>query len=216
MTPPPEPSPWIIVFDANVFLDAARAVGEPFSWAGLQAVVAGEQAAPFPHPDRLVNTCRALALGASGRMTPKVCAQVWTSDHIDGLVRHKAHQPDDPSLEPTRRGLGWSWENADDLVTDLVWHVVSGSGGDTSGYVYVPRDSPPLEHEDGLVYATASDAFDGDSTCDRVVVTSDRDFYNYACGKTSYPRAMTPSQYVELVRRMRRLEALQPMRAQAS
>lgn len=216
MTPPLGESPWIIVFDANVFLDAARALGEPFSWNGVQDLVAREQSSRFPHRERVVNSVRALALGASGRMTPSVCAQVWTSDHIDGLVRHKASQPDDPTLDERQRGLGWSWTNADALVTDLIWHVVHASGGDTLGRVLIPRDAPPLEHEDGLVYATARDAFDGDTTCDRLVVTSDQAFYEHASQSTAYPRAVTPAQYVELVRYMRRREAVRQIKARAS
>lgn len=47
--------------------------------------------------------------------------QVWTSTHIDALVRHKACQSDDDALYPEDRGLGWSEEHGQALVDLLIW-----------------------------------------------------------------------------------------------
>lgn len=201
------PQTWIIVFDANVFLDVARLLGEPFDLDRFNDEIAGRFREQFPHPDRRVNALRALAAVTNGSITRTVTAQVWTSEHVDALVRHKANQSDAPWLDERDRGLGWSAENAQRLVDELIWHCVESSGGDTIGDVVIPRDSPPLEHEDGLVYATARDAHASDVLVERFVVTSDRDFLEHGSAQDSYPRALSPANFVALIREVRGREA---------
>ena len=64
--------------------------------------------------------------------------EVWTSSHIDTIVRGKAEQPntEDPSVE--HRGLGWSWADADALVQELIYGLVERSDGGTVGELLPP------------------------------------------------------------------------------
>jgi hypothetical protein len=103
-------------------------------------------------------------------------------------------------VQPEERGLGWTNENAYDLVERLVWDLVTDmSGGGRSLGTEVPYGCPPLSHEDGVVYRTAEQA--GDSPVARYLVTSDRTFRTH-----NLPGDITrlyPWEWVRLVRASR-------------
>lgn len=203
----------IVVFDVNVYLDAARMVGEPFQWPNLSDKIAEHYNDPAnTKADHRMDALRCIALASSGRLAGNVMLEVWTSDHIDALVRFKAMQPDDEDLDDEDRGLGWSEDNAEALLDDLVWKVINDSSGDSKGNVWQPRATPPLSHEDGLVYATARDADTDDVECRRIVVTSDKGFLKHCGGHKAYPRALSTSQFVQLVRNARQAFATKQMR----
>jgi hypothetical protein len=191
----------IVVFDVNVYLDAASIIGEPFSWAALSDKLA-EQFNKVPD-DHRIHALRSVAMGSSGRLAGNIPLEVWTSDHIDSLVKEKAEQSNDDSLHEVERGLGWSVDHAAALLDDLVWKVVSDSGGNTVGDIWLPRSTPPLSHEDGLVCATAREADVDDVECRRLILTSDRGFLEHCGAKDAYPRALSPAQFVQLVQRAR-------------
>ena len=190
----------IVVFDVNVYLDVARHLGEPFDWSLFNDESIAVSRLSQASYRRRHWSLAALALTMSGRLVGSNALEVWTSDHIDGLVRHKAKQPDDPRLDAEDRGLGWSDDNASALVDNLIWEFVERSGGG-SMQVVVPHRSPPLSHEDGMVYATARRAADGDESMERIVVTGDNDFLND--GTLQYPTVMHPSTFVRAVREAR-------------
>lgn len=203
----------IVVFDVNVYLNAAEALTEPFRWADLTDKIAEHYSdAGNAKVSPQIDALRCIALASSGRLAGDVLLEVWTSDHIDALVKLKAMQPSDESLDDEDCGLGWSPENAEALLDDLVWRVVDDSSGGTIGNVWRPRETPPLSHEDGLVYATARDADADDVLCRRFVVTSDRGFLKHCGDPEAYPRALSPAQFVQLVRSARQVLASNRMR----
>lgn len=126
--------------------------------------------------------------------------QVWTSTHIDALVRHKACQSDDDALYPEDRGLGWSEEHGQALVDLLIWASVETTAGDTVGHVF-PYGDPPLSHEDGLVYGACKEALDQDLLCERYCVTNDRDFLGGDL--PGHVRVLRPAQFGRLLRTVR-------------
>lgn len=194
----PGPTTFIVVFDVNVYLDVARYLGEPYSRARFNdEIVAITQQEGTRALTRAEWSLLALAVTSSGRLVGASPLEVWTSDHIDGLVFDKAQQPNDPGLEPEECGLGWSEQNAESLVEELVWDCVDRSGGGQVR-VSVPRGSPPLSHEDGLVYATARDAAGGNELAERIVVTSDEQFLREP--GLCYPRVWRPARFVQYVR----------------
>ena len=199
-----------VVFDVNVYLDVAELLGEPFSWEKFDIAAARYHAVPLNGPDRKIDSLRALAVTQSGKFAGRVPLQVWTSEHIDNLVDLKASQPQEGEC-PEDRGLGWSQENAAALVDDLVWAIVfDKSGGYTCGNVEIPYGTPPLSHEDGLVYSTARQCCDDQAM--RYCVTSDRSF------RTSrLPGDITvlyPHEWVDFVRRSRARAAMPKPRAE--
>lgn len=159
----------LVVLDANVLLDVATLVGEPFTWSKFDAIAA---AAPGTHAGASV---RAVQLLRGGQHPDGRRIEVWTSDHIDQLVAVKAHQSRTANDERDR-GLGWSRENAQGLVDALVVDLLQDTGGDSVGTVQISYGSPPLSHEDGCVYATARAAGHEGVFYDRVCLTRDRFF----------------------------------------
>lgn len=208
-------NPWevtthIVVFDVNVYLDIASLLGPPFSWSALSAHAARISGDPVPHPsDPRHDSLRAVSGASSGKFAGRHPLQVWTSAHIDGLVRHKACQPDDDALYPEDRGLGWSEEQGQGLVDDLVWGAVETTAGDTVGCAY-PYGDPPLSHEDGLVYGACKEAFDQDLLCERYCVTNDRDFLRQEL--PGHVRVLRPAQFVRLLRAARTSISVNRMR----
>jgi hypothetical protein len=202
------PTKYIVVFDVNIYLSVARLLGEPFSQADFQRLVistAGQSEATYTRDHWAV---LAIAVCSSGLLSAGVPLEVWSSDHINTLVPFKAAQLNNPKLAPEDRGLGWSDDNARDLLENLVWWIVDQSGGDEINVVY-PRSSPPLTHEDGLVYATARDCDSGDAVCERILVTADGDFLD--AENLTYPAVMSAETFVRLVRSARSSARFQRM-----
>lgn len=204
--------PLIVVFDVNIYLDAARLAGEPYAHTRLTDALISCRDVPPPHPDARIDSARALEIAKSGWLVHDTQPlQVWTSDHINALVRHKASQPDDPALIDEDRGLGWSMASAQLLLESAVWPVVAGSGGDSVGDLRIPERTPPLDHEDGLVMATVLAAADADIVCDKLLVTRDRRFVE-VCASMTHPRVMHPARFVQMTRAARARVAIRRMR----
>lgn len=197
------------MFDVNIYLNVAELVGPPFTWSKLQAFAATLAGDPVPHEDPRCDSLRAIAACSTGRFAGKHPLHVWTGSHIDALVRFKAQQPNDPALYPEDRGLGWSADDAQTLVDELVWGIVHRSTGGSVGDIF-PDGNPPLSHEDGVVYGTAKQSADGDVVCERYCVTHDRDFLQ--ADLPSYPRRLTPATFVALTRTARATIATQAYR----
>lgn len=156
----------VVVLDVNIFLDVARALGEPFSWAKFEASLASS---PAP-------SVQAIAVLRSGKLPDGRAVEVWTSDHIDRLVALKASQSS-TATDERDRGLGWSVANAQDLIDVLVTDLVIETSGGSVGEVQISYGTPPLDHEDGCVYATVRDAgFDGVVYVERYCLTRDGQF----------------------------------------
>jgi hypothetical protein len=187
----------LAVFDCNIYLDVARILGAPFSWARFNAEAAKSTQLGVPADDRRVDALRAVAVSMSGRFAGPHLLEVWTSNHIDDLVWRKAVQD-----------LGWSTEDASGLVEDLVREVVyDRSGGGSVGDVQIAWGCPPLDHEDGCVYATSRDAGEaGVASSVRYCITNDRGFREQA--PFSNVVTLYAWEWVELVRASRRRLAM--------
>jgi hypothetical protein len=201
----------IVVFDVNIYLDVARLLGPPFSWDRFDEAVIACRNEKLPHPhDAAYDSLRAIAVSRSGRFAGSHKLEVWTSAHIEGLVRHKAAQPVAGST-PEERGLGWLWEDADNLVASLVGDLVyDQSFGGTVGEVPIPYGAPPLSHEDGCVYETARSAGEEDQFPYRYCVTRDRELRQARLpGEID---VLFPHEWVQQTREARRRIAMQHMK----
>ena len=195
----------LVVFDCNIYLDTASVLGEPFKWTDFDAAAARLARIPVPHPQNGAHdSLRALAACTSGRFAGDEALEVWTSSHIDTIVRGKASQPasGDPTTAP--RGLGWSKEAAQGLLDDLVYGLVEMSGGGSVGDLF-PDGNPPLDHEDGMVFGACRHLAREDPLAHVYCVTRDRGFVEaYAAGKLSrHSHVLTPAKFVALTRAAR-------------
>jgi hypothetical protein len=188
-----------VVYDVNVYLDVAELLGPPFSWSKFHEAAAEHQVTPLRGKDRRVDSLRALALATTGRFAGPHPLQVWTSAHIDGLVATKAGQLQ-TAEHPDDRGLGWTADDAEDLVEGLVWTLVYDmSGGGECREIEIPYGCPPLSHEDGIVYRTVEQC--GDDGAIRYCVTNDRQFRQAEL--PGLIDTLYPHEWIELVRKSR-------------
>lgn len=195
------PSLHVVVFDVNVYLDAAQLVGEPFSWSRFQALAVKYANTVVPADDARIDSLRALSLCTSDRFAGSQPLEVWTSNHIDALVVRKARQPI-TGAKPEDRGLGWESHHAEDLLEELVYGLVYRpiAGGGSVGDLTIPAGTPPLSHEDGMVYRTAKVASDRENTIG-YCVTRDKEFRMRA--PHSDIITLYPQEWIHLVRRSR-------------
>lgn len=167
----------LVVFDVNIYLDVARLLGSPFTWDAFDAAIAVHATEPNPHPtDARIDSLRSIASVRSGRSPSGLRREVWTSDHINLTAAYKLNQSASaPDIRD--RGLGWSPDAAQAFVDDLIWGIVDQTDGESVGEIVSAYGSPPLDHEDGRVFATARDAgFIDVDHYERYVITRDRDF----------------------------------------
>ncbi|HQV17823.1 MAG TPA: hypothetical protein PLC22_05790 [Gordonia sp. (in: high G+C Gram-positive bacteria)] len=195
-TPIPE---CIVVFDVNVWLDAATLITQPFSWDEFDAIARSVNSLPAPHPDVRYDCLRAIAMSRTGFYdSANQRLEVWTSAHIDRLVISKALE-----VVRDRAGRRWTQATAEGLVEDFLYQVLDDTGGGTVGDIVVPMGNPPLDHEDGCVYRTAMDAGD-DHMSRKVIVTRDRSFRQSAPSIGTFVDVVTPAEYVSELRKARR------------
>jgi hypothetical protein len=195
----------LVVFDCNIYLDVASLLGPPFEWSKFDAAVAKLASVEVPHPkDRAYDSLRALAVCTSGRFVRDELLEVWTSGHIDAMVRGKASQPVIADSRTGHRGLGWPGEAARALVDDLVHGLVGRSGGDALAG-HVPGGNPPLDHEDGMVFGACRRLAGEDPLAEVYCVTRDRGFLDaYRSGGLGrHSRVLAPSEFVALIRAVR-------------
>ena len=189
-----------VVFDVNVYLNVAAVIGSPFTWADFDEAAIRYKDASLPNTvDRRIDSLLAIALCTSGKFAGPQPLEVWTSDHIDQLVEFKAGQPL-VGTRPEDRGLGWSPQESTALLTNFVDDLVYDmSNGGSVGEVKVSQGCPPLSHEDGCVFATASLAAPGESAFyHRYLVTNDRDFR--AASLSSSVEVFYPHEWIQLIR----------------
>jgi len=195
----------LVVFDCNIYLDAASLIGEPFTWEGFDAAAARLARTPLPHPkDAAWDSLRALATCTSGRFAGEEALEVWTCTHIDKIVRGKASQS--PVVDPRSgyRGMGWRRESAQALLDDLVHGLVDRSGGGSAGDL-LPDGNPPLDHEDGKVFGCCRYLAAADPLAHVYCVTRDRGFIDaYTSGELSrHTHVLAPAKFVALIRAAR-------------
>lgn len=194
----------VVIFDCNVYLDVARTLGEPYTLQAFNKRAAQVGRDAVPHNNSKNDSLRAIAVCTSGRFAGAETLEVWTSDHINRMVRNKAIHPTTEDPVTGFKGLGWSPSNAGALVNDLVYGVVQASGGGTIGHTF-PDGNPPLDHEDGLVYGACREVMRADALCRTYCVTNDQPFLaDYRAGRLSgHTIVLAPAQFLTLVRSAR-------------
>lgn len=199
----------IVVFDCNVYLDVAKLVGSPFSMQEFSAIISRELSAPVPHPDRYVDSARALAMVQRGYFVRQGSHReplaVWYSQHLIDTTRYKACLPrqgrSDYQTTIGDYGLGMCESQAGRVVDDLIVGVANKTGG-SFVQVDIPVGNPPLDHEDGMVYA-ACRKIEGDDPLLKVYcVTNDVGFIeSYKQGKLPGGiKVLSPGEFVQLLR----------------
>lgn len=187
----------VVTFDVNVYLDVADLVGAGFTWESFTSHAVEIASLPCPASDKRKDSLRAVAVVTSGALPNGSPVQVWTSDHIADLVFTKLTQPLDGAT-PEERGLGWTEEDAESLFETL--HetlVLDKTSGDYVREGLVARHSPPLDHEDGMVYATSLEAGTASNGGWPYLVTQDAKFRAAA---PSNVEALSPAEFLQYVR----------------
>lgn len=204
----------VVVFDCNVYLDVARMVGPDFSWPNFSTRVAQSQGDALPSPNPYVDSLWAVAVFMSGIFAGDEVLEVWSCTHIQDMVYNKAMESADPDPETGYHGLGWTDEQADHLVEELIEGILTRSNGDSLVSKY-PEATPPLDHEDGLVMGACATLASEDPFCEVYCVTNDTGFLEaYKDGKLPSPTmVMSPARFVGLVRAARRALAIADIRA---
>ncbi|MFI5930902.1 hypothetical protein [Actinoplanes sp. NPDC051494] len=200
----------------NILLDVADLLGPPFTWAKFNESAVRNNAAPVPNQrDRRVDSLRAVAVTTTGRFAGPDLLQVWSSDHIDQLLVRKAHQPRNGGV-PESCGLGWSLDDAEALLVDLLDELVYEKTGGGRVEIVGVSGNPPLDHEDARVFTTAlAAAGDAAPPSIKYCVTRDRRFRS-ASGLSDNVLVRYPDEFLDLVRRSRAALAVGKMRPRAS
>jgi len=173
----PRPPRALVVFDVNVYLDVARLMVGNFSWDDFLKRASQHASDPNPHTlNAQIDSLRALAISLTGRYEPDCALEVWFGRHLDDTTFHKLTQAIEGGELPEDCGLGWSDDDANDFLDNFVTRIrKDNSGGFIEGEP-VAYKSPPLDHEDGCVLATANLAGTEDFSYEKFCVTRDRGF----------------------------------------
>lgn len=209
-----DPQQHIVVFDCNVYLDVACLLGSPFSWEKFDRTAARAACDPVPHPsERALDSLRAIAVCMSGQFAGGETMEVWTSAHINKIVRGKATQPITPDRATGYRGLGWPRECADSLIDDLIYGVTGSSNGGTVGD-HGADGCPPLDHEDGMVYGACRYLASEYPLARTYCVTADKGFVSDARQRRLRPHTVVlpPAAFVQLVRTARTQYSMRHLR----
>lgn len=188
----------LVVFDVNVYLDVARILGPTSTLDTFLELAVKHANDPLPHHrDAALDSLRALAISKSGNYAPGVRLEIWFGQHLDDTTYFKLIQGTSAGDHQEDRGFGWSADDANDFMERLVepfWKDADTFvAGDPIGY-----ETPPLDHEDGCVYATARDAGSEEYFYERFCVTRDADFRNAALNGDI--EVMHPHEWVSHVR----------------
>jgi hypothetical protein len=204
------------VLDVNIYLEVGALLGPPFSWEKFNERVAQSGSARKSGERQELDSLRLVAACTSGKFAGDDPLEVFTSSHIDRLVRRKALEPAVPVAVPgsRRRGLGWSADDAQGLVDNLVYGLVEMSNGGTLGDTPGTDGRPILDHDDGMVYGACRFLAGDDPLCNVYCITRDRQFLEaYRSGNlTRHSRVITPAAMTELIKRAKLNAALRGMR----
>jgi hypothetical protein len=178
-SPGAEPTRGLVVFDVNIYLDVAQHLGPGASWEDFLCAAAESAVVQAVRPNTRIDSLLALAISKNGSYGKDQLLEIWSGKHLDDATYLKLVQPEDAVGADFRSedvGFGWSHSEADAFMGDIFDPFWEKTGG------YVSRalsyESPPLDHEDGCVYATARDAGAEKIYYERYCVTRDKEFRN--------------------------------------
>ncbi|GAA2492018.1 hypothetical protein [Winogradskya humida] len=198
---PDEVTRYVVVFDCNIYLDAARLLGEPFTWDKVESAMKTLVSAPVPHPGNgECDSLRSLVAAHAGRFGEEPL-EVWTSVQIDKMVRNMAARSAFPKIMNDYKGLGWSAEAAGGIVELLIHELVERSRGGILGD-HFPDGNPPLDHEDGMIYGACRLLAGEDPLAIVYCVTRDKGFVDaYEKGALSgHSAVIQPATFVGWIR----------------
>jgi len=139
-----------VIYDVNVYLDVAEQLGPAFAWESLPPLTSVRS---HPH----LGAQFALSIAREAHFAGPLPLELWTSTHITDLLLRKLSSI-----------LAWKRDDAEWFTQEMLDEAYRSKGAELS--VHIARQSPPLDHEDGLVFATAVAAHAD------YLVTSDKDF----------------------------------------
>ena len=204
------------MLDVNIYLEVAELLGPPFSWEKFDERVARSGPLRKPGERQELDSLRMVAACTSGKFAGDDPLEVFTNSWIDRLVRRKAMAPAVPVAVSgsRRRGLGWSADDAQRLVDDLVYGLVERSNGGTVGEMPGTDGRPILDHDDGMVYGACRFLAGDDPLCNVYCITRDGQFLEaYRSGKLlRHSRVLTPAAMTALIRHAKLNSALRSMR----
>lgn len=162
-------SPRRVVFDVNVYIDVARQCGPSFTWETLPSSSFDDV-----ETDHQRGAQYALRIAREGRYIGPIALELWTSTHITDMVVTKLISE-----------LNWDDSDAERYGQEMLDQCYRTRGAELT--VGIARQSPPLDHEDGLVFATAV------ASQAQFLVSNDADFV--AVDRINGVEVMTPHQW---------------------
>lgn len=176
-----------VVFDCNVYLDVLRLTPPPDSLSALSARVFRQQPVTSTANGTYIDAVTALAFTMRGSFIQGQVEHhplhVWTCEHIVDTARYKATP-----------------EYAD-LIEQLIVDLVDTTNG-TWAHAMFPVGNPPLDHEDGNVYAACRYIEDKNPHDQVYCVTSDKDFLKFgrSPSRPGMVRVISPRMLVAAMR----------------
>ncbi|WP_408929953.1 hypothetical protein ACKFR8_09925 [Corynebacterium axilliensis] len=185
----------VVVLDCNIILTLASHFDGSFTPSEVKALVARSAVRATSQP--ILNAARAFMLATRGETFTGQPISFVTSRHILNTVIHKATQP---SQGPTQeqQGLGLHRRVAEDLSDFFENLSMDSFGSVIEPHQQVAENTPPLDHEDGMVYGLCRFLSGMDSRFHVWCVTSDRDFIAHAktFERANFIRVVAPGEFV--------------------
>lgn len=168
----------VVVLDCNIILNLAQHFGGAFTSEEVNRLLSAHRSeTTVREPVR--NAARAFTLAIRGQTFAGQPMSFVTSRHILDTVIHKATQPQCGTRQE-QRGLGLDRDTAQRIAA-----LVEGLSKDSFRRVIEPNEqvaekTPPLDHEDGMVYGLCRLLSGMDSRFHVWCVTFDREFIDHA------------------------------------
>jgi predicted nucleic acid-binding protein len=189
-----------VVLDVNVWLDVAEMIG-PGATPEHRRLVEDRLADPGIREKygRLGDSFDVWRIAASGRFAGHLPLRTIVSTSLLEVLDRKLRQPS-RALDSRDQGFDWQSEDVEDFLADAVLSVAEPLSADVDARM-APVLNPPLDHEDGMILATA---LAGEA---RYLVTRDGQFRAEVSRSDYSPtrlEVMSPREFKRRVLRWRR------------
>lgn len=172
-----DPTHHVVVLDCNIILTLASHFDGSFTPSEVKALVVPSEDRAISEP--ILNAARAFILATRNKTFTGQPISFVTSRHILNTVIHKAAQPSQGSIQE-QQGLGLHRRVAEDLSDFFEKLSIDSFGSVIEPCQQIAVNTPPLDHEDGMVYGLCRLLSGMDSRFHVWCVTSDRDFIAHA------------------------------------